>query len=78
MTEAKAREALLQLVNAAVDGDSELIASWNLPRALEQLVGKAAALRQEIAALEALVDRKTNEETGLEGLLLEQLQRVPG
>jgi len=43
MTEAKAREALLQLVNAATDGDSELIASLNLPKALEQLVGKAAA-----------------------------------
>ncbi len=78
MTEAKAREALLQLVDAAVDGDRELIASWNLPRALEQLVGRAAALRQEIAALEALVARKETEEVGLEGLLLEQLQRVPG
>jgi hypothetical protein len=78
MTEDKARETLLQLLNAAVDGDGELIASWNLPRALEQLVGKTAALRKEIAALEALVIRRTNEETGLEGLLLEQLQRVPG
>ena len=78
MTEAKAREALLQLVDAAVDGDRELVASWNLPRALEQLVGRAAALRQEIAALEALVARKETEEVGLEGLLLEQLQRVPG
>lgn len=78
MTEDKARETLLQLVNAAVDGDGELIASWNLPKALEQLLGKAAAIRKEIDSLEALVARKEAEETGLEGLLLEQLQRVPG
>ena len=78
MTEQKAREALLQLVDAAADGDGQLIASWNLPRALEELVGKAAALRKEIAALEALTARKEAEEVGLEGLLLQQLQHIPG
>ena len=71
-----AKEAFLDLLTAAKEGDLQRINSYNPPPVVALLLERLAVIAKEINNLEAVIDRKTEEETNLSNQLLVEINRM--
>ena len=72
----EAKEIFLDLLDAAKDGDLQRINSYNPPPVVVILLERLAVIAAEINNLEAVIDRKTTEETNLNNQLLVEISKM--
>ena len=72
----EAKEIFLDLLDAAKDDDLQRISSYNPPPVVVILLERLAVIANEINNLEAVIDRKREEETNINNQLLVEIHKM--
>ena len=72
----EAKEIFLDLLDAAKDDDLQRISSYNPPPVVVLLLERLAVIAKEINNLEAVIDRKREEETNINNQLLVEIHKM--
>lgn len=76
MSNDDARTLAAQLLDAAISGDQQFIASHHLPIGTTAVLGKLRDTDLEVRELTAILERREQRERELESLLINELEKL--